>query len=77
MLYVHLLQPYDCANPCSCYCLLLLLALNVHEGPQRISRVVASDTQPLLEGMIVSNEPGYYAKDDFGIRIGTTSLHFT
>ena len=42
-------------------------ALNVHEGPHRISRVV--DAQPLIPGMIVSNEPGYYEKDNFGIRI--------
>ena len=27
------------------------------------------NTQPLMEGMIVSNEPGYYAEGDFGIRI--------
>jgi len=31
-------------------------ALNVHEGPQRISMVLAD--QALLPGMIVSNEPG-------------------
>ena len=42
-------------------------ALNVHEGPQRISKVV--DAQPLLPGMIVSNEPGYYETGEFGIRI--------
>ena len=40
--------------------------LSVHEGPQRISRV---SHQPLLEGMIVSNEPGYYKAGAFGIRI--------
>lgn len=42
-------------------------ALNVHEGPQRISRV--PDKQPLVEGMIVSNEPGYYEEGNFGVRI--------
>lgn len=42
-------------------------ALNVHEGPQRISRVL--DQQALLEGMIVSNEPGYYEEGKFGVRI--------
>lgn len=42
-------------------------ALNVHEGPQRISRVL--DKQPLMEGMVVSNEPGYYEDGNFGIRI--------
>jgi Xaa-Pro aminopeptidase len=40
--------------------------LSVHEGPQRISR--ASDV-PLEEGMILSNEPGYYREGAFGIRI--------
>jgi Xaa-Pro aminopeptidase len=42
-------------------------ALNVHEGPQRISAVL--NAQPLLPGMIVSNEPGYYEPGNFGIRI--------
>ena len=40
--------------------------LSVHEGPQRISRV--SETK-LQEGMILSNEPGYYREGSFGIRI--------
>ena len=40
--------------------------LSVHEGPQRISRV--SDV-PFQEGMILSNEPGYYRAGAFGIRI--------
>jgi Xaa-Pro aminopeptidase len=41
--------------------------LGVHEGPQRISK--AASTVPLRPGMIVSNEPGYYKADCFGIRI--------
>ena len=46
--------------------------LGVHEGPQRISK--ASGGQPgtdqeLFEGMILSNEPGYYKDGAFGIRI--------
>jgi len=41
--------------------------LNVHEGPQRISRT-AGDV-PLEPGMVVSNEPGYYKTGSFGIRI--------
>jgi Xaa-Pro aminopeptidase len=41
--------------------------LSVHEGPQRISKV--PNTQPLLPGMIVSNEPGYYKTGAYGIRI--------
>lgn len=41
--------------------------LNVHEGPQRISRY--SNRVALLPGMLISNEPGYYKADAFGIRI--------
>src|SRR5438477_7052584 len=41
--------------------------LSVHEGPQRISK--AANTQPLLPGMIVSNEPGYYKTGAYGIRV--------
>jgi Xaa-Pro aminopeptidase len=41
--------------------------LGVHEGPQRISK--APSMQPLLPGMIVSNEPGYYKTGTYGIRI--------
>jgi Xaa-Pro aminopeptidase len=40
--------------------------LNVHEGPHAISK---GNTVNLREGMIVSNEPGYYEKNNFGIRI--------
>ena len=40
--------------------------LNVHEGPQGISKY---NKIKLLEGMILSNEPGYYKKDKYGIRI--------
>ena len=40
--------------------------LNVHEGPHAISRGNKVNFQ---EGMIVSNEPGYYEKNNFGIRI--------
>ncbi|MES2145207.1 MAG: aminopeptidase family protein P, partial [Pseudomonadota bacterium] len=40
--------------------------LSVHEGPQRISRL---SEVPLDPGMILSNEPGYYREDAFGIRI--------
>ncbi len=41
--------------------------LGVHEGPQRISK--ALNRYALQTGMIVSNEPGYYKENDFGIRI--------
>ncbi len=41
--------------------------LGVHEGPQRIAR--AWNDTPLMPGMIVSNEPGYYKTGEYGIRI--------
>jgi Xaa-Pro aminopeptidase len=40
--------------------------LSVHEGPQRLSR---TSQVPLSEGMILSNEPGYYKEGAFGIRL--------
>ena len=40
--------------------------LNVHEGPQSISR---RGMQELLPGMIISNEPGYYREGHYGIRL--------
>ena len=40
--------------------------LNVHEGPQSISKF---NKIKIVEGMILSNEPGYYEKNNFGIRI--------
>ena len=43
-------------------------ALNVHEGPQSISPRWGNTT-PITDGMIVSNEPGYYEAGKFGIRI--------
>ncbi|KAK4802914.1 hypothetical protein SAY86_001117 [Trapa natans] len=43
-------------------------ALNVHEGPQSISYRYGNFTS-LRQGMIVSNEPGYYEDHAFGIRI--------
>ena len=39
---------------------------NVHEGPQSISKY---NSVKLKEGMILSNEPGYYKKGNYGIRI--------
>lgn len=41
--------------------------LNVHEGPQRISRRAVDDA-PFYAGMITSDEPGFYADGKFGIR---------
>jgi len=46
--------------------------LAVHEGPQRISPVGSSQSggdEPLVAGMILSNEPGYYKTGEYGIRI--------
>ena len=40
--------------------------LNVHEGPQSISKL---NKVKIQEGMILSNEPGYYKKSSYGIRI--------
>ena len=40
--------------------------LSVHEGPQRIAK--AGPQQELLPGMVISNEPGYYQEDCYGIR---------
>ena len=40
--------------------------MNVHEGPQSISK---NNHVKLKKGMIVSNEPGYYLENKFGIRI--------
>ena len=40
--------------------------LNVHEGPQSISKINKIKLKP---GMILSNEPGYYEKGKFGLRI--------
>ena len=40
--------------------------LNVHEGPQSISKY---NSIKIERGMILSNEPGYYKKNHFGMRI--------
>ncbi|WP_315700938.1 MULTISPECIES: aminopeptidase P family protein [unclassified Bradyrhizobium] len=45
--------------------------LSVHEGPARISKL---GTTALKRGMILSNEPGYYKTDGFGIRIENLEL---
>ncbi|QUS54850.1 aminopeptidase P family protein [Pseudovibrio brasiliensis] len=46
--------------------------LGVHEGPQRISK--APNSIALKPGMILSNEPGYYRADEYGIRIENLEL---
>ncbi len=40
--------------------------LNVHEGPQSITKI---NKVKIKEGMILSNEPGYYKEGEYGIRI--------
>ena len=40
--------------------------LNVHEGPQSITKI---NKIKIKEGMILSNEPGYYKTNEYGIRI--------
>lgn len=50
--------------------------LNVHEGPVRIAYRIREDMQQpeLCPGVIVSDEPGYYAEGKFGIRHETQLL---
>ena len=46
--------------------------LSVHEGPVSLSR--AARTVPIEAGMILSNEPGFYAPGEYGIRLETLLL---
>lgn len=41
--------------------------LNVHEGPQSVSPVY--NKTKLEPGMLITNEPGFYKKDEYGIRL--------
>lgn len=41
--------------------------MNVHEGPQNIRKDL--NPQILIPGMVLSNEPGYYLENKYGIRI--------
>ncbi len=43
--------------------------LSVHEGPQRIAKSQGLSDGEIREGMILSNEPGFYKKEEYGIRI--------
>ena len=43
--------------------------LSVHEGPQRIAKKSMFESVELMPGMILSNEPGYYKINEYGIRI--------
>ena len=40
--------------------------MNVHEGPQNIRKDL--NPQELLPGMVLSNEPGFYVENQYGIR---------
>jgi Xaa-Pro aminopeptidase len=46
--------------------------LSVHEGPVSISRLARST--PIADGMILSNEPGFYLPDSYGIRLENLML---
>ena len=43
--------------------------LSVHEGPQRIAKSQGQSDGIIEQGMITSNEPGYYKEGEYGIRI--------
>ena len=43
--------------------------LSVHEGPQRIAKSQGQSDGFIQEGMILSNEPGFYKKGEYGIRL--------
>lgn len=43
--------------------------LSVHEGPNAIRPRIVKKNAPIEPGMITTDEPGYYKKGEFGIRI--------
>jgi Xaa-Pro aminopeptidase len=49
--------------------------LNVHEGPQSISRVVPDAAMAMEPGMITSIEPGVYRPGQWGVRIENLVLN--
>jgi Xaa-Pro aminopeptidase len=49
--------------------------LNVHEGPQTISRVVAEPAMAMEAGMITSIEPGVYRQGEWGVRVENLVLN--
>ena len=46
--------------------------LSVHEGPQRVGQ--GNHPTPLLPGMTITDEPGVYLADRFGVRIENTMI---
>jgi Xaa-Pro aminopeptidase len=49
--------------------------MNVHEGPQSISKAVPEATMAMEPGMITSNEPGLYRPGQWGVRIENLLLN--
>ena len=49
--------------------------LNVHEGPQSISRTIADATMAMQPGMITSVEPGLYRPGQWGVRVENLVLN--
>ena len=49
--------------------------LNVHEGPQSISKAMPEPTMAMEPGMITSNEPGLYRNGQWGVRIENLVLN--
>ena len=49
--------------------------MNVHEGPQTISRSVVEPHMAMEPGMITSNEPGLYRTGQWGVRIENLVLN--
>ncbi|WP_395687537.1 aminopeptidase P family protein [Caenimonas koreensis] len=49
--------------------------MNVHEGPQTISKAVVEPHMAMEPGMITSNEPGLYRADQWGVRIENLVLN--
>jgi Xaa-Pro aminopeptidase len=45
--------------------------LSIHEGPSFISMGYSSSDIPLTDGMVFSDEPGFYLPQHFGIRLET------
>ncbi|WP_077038249.1 aminopeptidase P family protein [Pelomonas sp. KK5] len=49
--------------------------MNVHEGPQSISKAVPEAAMAMEAGMITSNEPGLYRPGQWGVRIENLVLN--
>ncbi|MBC7605229.1 MAG: aminopeptidase P family protein [Ramlibacter sp.] len=49
--------------------------MNVHEGPQTISKAVVEPHMAMEPGMITSNEPGLYRPNKWGVRIENLVLN--